>query len=292
MYLILNLFIFIMVLFFYIHINFYLTTSNYLEIYEIENITKDSFEELCNLKQPLVLRNFEINNNQLLNDLNVENLINNYSSFDIKIFNKINYEIPINLEFSKAFDLFEKDCSLNYISEFNYDFLEETSLSKIYSSIDNFFRPYNVSKIEYDLLLGSSCSYTKLKYTLYSRNIFYINSGSVELTLTIPNSKKYLHIDKLDNSLDYFSKIDIYNVEDIYLRDFNKVKFMKVILNKGDLFFLPGYWFYSINFLENKTTILNFKYNTYFSSLSIFPEIFKNFLQNHNIKNNYLKKIE
>ena len=44
--------IFCLVLFFYLHIYFQLKTSDDLEIYEIENPSKERLEEICDLRQP------------------------------------------------------------------------------------------------------------------------------------------------------------------------------------------------------------------------------------------------
>ena len=57
MLLIINLLILCIVLFVYIHIYTHIKTSNYLEIYEIENPSKDKFEDLVSMKQPLVINN-------------------------------------------------------------------------------------------------------------------------------------------------------------------------------------------------------------------------------------------
>mgnify|MGYP001421592837 CR=1 FL=1 len=51
----LSIFVFICVLFFYIHIYHNFKTSNDLEIYTIDNDpTNEKLEEVCNVKQPFV----------------------------------------------------------------------------------------------------------------------------------------------------------------------------------------------------------------------------------------------
>ena len=289
MYILLNILILLIILFLYIHINFYLTTSNYLEIYEIEFISKDNFEELCNLKQPLLIKNFLFNEDNLTHSFAINNIINNYGNFDIKLFNKENNNIPIYIEFNKANTIFKNDNSGNYFSEHNNEFLLESSLVKVLSNIDNILRPYGVVNTYYDIIFGSINSYNNFKHTLDARNFLYVLDGQIEITLTIPNNKKYLHIEKDSLNNEFFSKIDIYNVTNDFLKDYNKIKFMKVNLKKGDLLYIPKYWFYSIKFLVSDSVILNFKYNTYMSFLSILPEITQSYLQNNNIKNNFLK---
>ena len=111
----------------------------------------------------------------------------------------------------------------------------------------------------------------------------------MDITLTIPDNKKYLHIEKDYNNNEFYSTIDIYNVTDNFIKDYNKIKFMKLVLNKGDLLYIPSYWFYSIRLTTNETNIINFKYETYTSVVSILPTIIQSYLQNKNIKNNFLK---
>jgi hypothetical protein len=52
---IIDLFIFCLILFFYLHIQFHLKTSDDLEIYEIDQASKDKMEEICDLRQPVLL---------------------------------------------------------------------------------------------------------------------------------------------------------------------------------------------------------------------------------------------
>ena len=289
MYILLNILILLIRLFLYIHINYYLTTSNYLEIYEIDFKSKEKFEELCNLKQPLLIKNFIFNEDELLENFKLENIVSNYGNFDIKLYNKENNSIPIFLDFLKASTVFKNDNSSNYISENNHDFLTESSLIKHLQNIDILLRPYGISKINYDIIMGSANSYTNFKYSLNPRNFLYALNGELDITLTIPNNKKYLHIEKDYINNEFYSKIDIHNVTDNFLKDYSKIKFMKIILNKGDLLYIPSYWFYSIKFSSYDSMLLSFKYDTYMSTVSVLPEIIQSYLQNNNIKNNFLK---
>ena len=256
---ILNILIFLIVLFLYIHVNFYLTTSNYLEIYEVEFQSKENFEELCNLKQPLLIKNFRFDDEYLFKNLNLNNINSNYGNFDIKLYTKENNNIHINIDFNKALEIFKNDISSNYISENNHDFLVESSLIKNLSTIDNLLRPYGVSSIEYDMIIGSTNSYTSFKYTLNPRNFLYVIDGTIDITLTIPDNKKYLQIEKDYNNNEFYSTIDIYNVTENFIKDYNKIKFMKIILNKGDLLYIPSYWFYSLKLMTPQSNVINFK---------------------------------
>ena len=52
---IISIFIFCLILFFYLHIQFHLKTSDDLEIYEVDQASKDKLEEICDLRQPMLL---------------------------------------------------------------------------------------------------------------------------------------------------------------------------------------------------------------------------------------------
>ena len=51
---IIGFFIFCLVLFIYLHIQFHLKTGEDLEIYEIDEPSKNKLEEICDLRQPLL----------------------------------------------------------------------------------------------------------------------------------------------------------------------------------------------------------------------------------------------
>ena len=74
--------IFSVVLFLYIHMHFHLKTSNDLEVYTIENVSKDRLEEICNLKQPVL---FEYKNDNLMELVNITKMEEIYGAFDVKI---------------------------------------------------------------------------------------------------------------------------------------------------------------------------------------------------------------
>ena len=54
--------IFCVVLFMYLHIYYYIKNSNDLEVYTIENPSKDGLEEICNTRQPVA---FQFNNENI-----------------------------------------------------------------------------------------------------------------------------------------------------------------------------------------------------------------------------------
>jgi hypothetical protein len=91
---ILSIFVFLIVLFFYLHIQFQFKTSNDLEIYEIENeVSKEKLEEIFDLRQPVAL-NVTEELSQLMPLFERNNISKEFSSYEIKIRNKTNIGTP------------------------------------------------------------------------------------------------------------------------------------------------------------------------------------------------------
>jgi len=264
----------------------HIKTSSYLEVYEIENLSKDKFEDINNFKQPLLLNNYT-----LLTNITMDYLISNYPTFDLNLYNKQNDSF-LKIKMDEFNTIINSDESINYISYNNKDFLEETTLEKILSSNDSFFRPYNICNKTYDIIMGRKNSASQLKYSINSRNILYLSSGQIEVTLCPPKYYKNLHVKKNYELLDYYSDIDINNIQSIYKNDYQKAKFLRVMLNTDQVLIIPPYWFYSIKFLEENTIVFFNSYRTFTSSIAIIPDLFIQTLQQNNLKLNMIKKID
>jgi hypothetical protein len=286
MHLAVNFLIFCVVLFIYIHIYNHIKTSSYLEVYEIENLSKDKFEDLNNFKQPLLLNNYT-----LINNVTIDYLISNYPTFDLNLYNKQDDSF-LKIKMEEFNTVINSDDSNNYISYNNRDFLEETTLEKVLSSNDSFFRPYNICNKTYDIILGRKDSASILKYSINSRNILYLSTGKIEVTLCPPKYYKNLHVKKNYESLDFYSSIDINNIQPIYKNDYHKVKFLRVLLNSDQVLIIPPYWFYSIKFLEENSIVFFNSYRTFTSSIAIIPDLFIQMLQQNNLKLNMIKKLD
>ena len=276
--------IFSIVLFFYIHIYYHFKTNNDLEILEINNISKERLEEICDLRQPLTMK---IDNN-IFKDLFRENLMSNYSSFDIKIRNiknlDDNTELFLPLSFNDAKKLMIEDKEGQYISENNSDFLFETSIVKNISEKDCFLRPYMLSNIDYDYIIGSKNSYTPLRYNLNYRNYYLVLEGKIRIKMTPPKNNKYLYCNKDYDNFEFRSPLNVWNIQEQYKIDFNKMKFLEVDLEPGNIIYIPAYWWYTIQILEENTSILSFKYRTYMNNIAILPQLILKIMQKQNIK--------
>lgn len=291
---ILGIIVFSVVLFIYLHIYFQLKTSDDLEIYNIDVPSKEKFEEICDLKQPVLFKYLSINDD-FKELLTISELNKSYGNFDIKLID-LNKEVKSNtnlqdndgpsyvpIKFSTAIDLFNKDKESKYYTENNSDFIEEACITKHFRHNDGFLRPYMVSKCDYDIITGSYDIKTPLKYNITYRNFFTVMEGKVRVRLIPPKSHKYLYLINDYENFNFYSPVNIWDPQDVYKSEFNKVKYLDIDVLPNNCLYIPPYWLYSISFYSN-TLICSFKYRTYMNTLSNIPKYIMKFLQLQNIK--------
>ena len=108
-------FIFCLILFLYLHILFHVKTSDDLEVYEIEDVSKDKWEEICDVRQPVIL-SYEPAKN-ILPFTSRNYLLEHYPHFEINIREKEkekntleqNSEWGVPLPLYQAISLFQND---------------------------------------------------------------------------------------------------------------------------------------------------------------------------------------
>lgn len=295
-------FVFCIILFFYLHIHFHLKTSNDLEIYEIEQASKDKMEEICDLRQP-VLFDCDEDTEKITKTTNKSYLLENYPIFEVKIReshsekekekekenDSENLFLPLPLHIASK--LFSDDKNSIYFSEGNMDFLTDTGAQKNMSYNDEFLRPFLVSNCNYDVLMGSSGVETPLRYEINYRNYFLVTQGSIKVKLFPPKSGRYLYLNKDYENLEFRSPVNPWNPQPKFRADFDKVKCLEIVLMPGKFLFIPAYWWYSFKFAEN-TSVSSFKYRTYMNNIAISPHIFMYALQNQNVERKTAKQID
>ena len=287
---IIGFFIFCLVLFIYLHIQFHLKTSEDLEMYEVEQPSKDKLEEICDLRQPVL---FDFDCQKIIESSNKSYISNNYNAFEIKIRNvkeiDPNSELYIPLPLHAANKLFNEDTNSSYFSENNGDFLEETGVIKSLKYNDEFLRPYMVSNCNYDIMMGSANTCTPFRYEINYRNYYLLTEGSAQIKLAPPHSIRYLYPNYDYENFEFRSPVDPWSPQPKYIADFDKMKCLEFTLTPGKTLYIPAYWWYSIKFNKN-TSFSCFNYRTYMNNIAVSPYIGLHALQIQNIKRNVVKK--
>jgi len=288
---IIGFFIFCIVLFLYLHIQFHLKTSDDLEMYEIEELSKDRFEEICDLRQPVL---FDFPSEKIIQTTNKDYILNNYHAFDVKIRNALdtdyNSEIYIPLGLRDACKLFEDDKSGCHYSENNNEFLQETGAIKSMQYNDEYLRPYMVSNCNYDILMASEGTVTPLRYNLNYRNYFMVTQGSVKIKLSPPKNGRYLNSVCDYENFEFRSPVNPWDPQPQFKADFDKVKCLEITVVAGKVIYIPAYWWYSIKF-EKGSSISSFYYRTYMNNAAICNHFGMYALQIHNVKRNVVKTV-
>ena len=283
-------FIFCLVLFIYLHIQFHLKTSEDLEMYEIDQPSKDKLEEICDIRQPVL---FDFDCEKIMESSNKSFISDNYSAFEVKIRNvkdnDPNAELYIPLPLHAAIKLFDEDKSATYFSENNTEFLQETGVIKNLKYNDEFLRPYMVSNCNYDIMMGSANMCTPFRYELNYRNYLLLTQGSAQIKLAPPHCSKYLYPIYDYENFEFKSPVDPWFPQVKYKADFDKIKCLEFTLTPGKTLFIPAYWWYSIKFNKD-TSISCFHYRTYMNNAAILPYIGMHALQIQNVKRDVVKK--
>jgi hypothetical protein len=287
---VLMIFIFMVVLFCYVHIYDNYTTSNDLEVYDIDKGSKDKLEEICNLKQPFLF-NFDEN---LITNTNLYGVTKHNDAFEINIrvnekekeetdasYNSNEVLVPLILE--KAKELFNKEDNITYFTEDNADFLTESGLIKYIKYNDSYLRPYMVSNCFYDILSGSMNGYTPLRYDINNRNYYLVTNGYIEITLIPPKYSKYLYQQPDYELFEFKSPINVWDIQPNYKQEYNKSKSIRFTINTGKMLYIPPYWWYSIRFNKN-SSVTTMKYRTFMNNFAILPNTILHYLQLYNIK--------
>ena len=290
---IIGFFIFCLVLFIYLHIQFHLKTGEDLEMYEVDEPSKEKLEEICDIRQPVL---FDFDNKKIIENTNKTYIAANYYAFETKVRNvkddtDSNSELYMPLPLHATIKLFNEDKTSSYLSENNSEFLEETGLVKSMRYNDEFLRPYMVSNCNYDVMMGSKDVCTQFRYEINYRNFFLLTQGSAQIKMAPPHCVKYLYPNYDYENFEFRSPVNPWSPQPKYKADFDKMKCLEFTLTPGKTLFLPAYWWYSIKFINSDTSISCFRYRTYMNNAAILPYIGLHALQIQNVKRNTTKKV-
>ncbi len=276
--------IFCVVLFFYLHIHYHLKTSSDLEVYELSSPSKETLEEICDLRQPT---RFDFRSDSLTSRIRC--MEEEYGAFEVRVRDMTSSlgegdDPYVALPLGNVAQALERDKNSRYVIESNSSFLDETGLAKTYSAADPYLRPYMVASRTYDVLAGSRGARTQLRRELNYRTYFISVMGSVSIKLAPPKADRYLYPVYDYCNFEFRSPVDPWAPQAMYESDFAKVKCLDVQLAPGQALFVPAYWWYSIEFSSHEDRVACCKYTTYMSALATANHSLLWALQSQNLK--------
>ena len=68
-----------------------------------------------------------------------------------------------------------------------------------------------------------------------------------------PYNSKYL-VEKTDyDNFEFRSPINPWNVQKEYVNEYNKIKSLDIVVEQGNILYIPAYWWYSIQYSNNSS---------------------------------------
>lgn len=293
-----NVIIFLIVLFLYIHITNHFKKSEDLEIYEMDYSTNIHLQEVCDIKQPMLF-NYNSVHPEFFENITFENLLEQ-GSHDVKIKDINDYWIEdivavdyVVLPFQSSQNLMKTDTKAKYFSENNSDFIQDSGFFADFKENDDFLKPTFTMFSKYDILFGSKNNITPLRYHTHYRYFLAVNSGKITVKLTPWKSSKYLHPIKDFENYEFRSPINVWNPQKQFQNDMEKLKFLEFTVQPGSIVYIPPFWWYSIKFSNQSDSLVStFTYNSIMNCVSNLPNYGLYYLQQANIQKKVTKTLE
>ena len=295
-----HLLLFLLILFFYIHIVHQYKRSEDLEIYELDYSSNKHLQEVCDVKQPILFE-FKPVVPKFYETLTYDDLLaDEYANFDIKVKESADYWQEndtsvdyIIIPYSSGSNLMKTDSNSAYFSENNEDFIEESSLMPTLTSNDDYLKPGMVVQSKYDIMLGSRGAVLPLRYHTNYRHYLSVNSGKIRIKMTPWKSTKYLYQNRDFETYEFRSPINVWKPDKKYRHEMDKIRFLDVEVNEGFVISIPPYWWYSIQYDDKVDTLIcGFTYNTLMNLTSNVPYFVKYYIQQSNIKKRVAKVLD
>ena len=289
--------IFTIILFLYIHIVGEFARSEDLEIYEMDYIDNKQFQEVCNIKQP-VLFEFKQIEPQIFQDMHIQTL-GNSTKDDLKIIDSNDYWKNdesvdyISIPFQTAHKLMETDSNSHFFTEHNEIFMEENRLDQKLKHLDEYFKPYGTIQTQSDFLMGSKSCAGPMQYHTDYRHLVGVVSGKIHIKMTPWKSSKYLSPIKDFEKYEFKSPINVWKPQEQYMNDYEKIKFLEFDILAGYVLYIPPYWWYSIKYSdEPDSCAFTRTYNTIINRIANIPDIGMYMLQQQNITKKTVKTMQ
>ena len=281
--------IFLVVVFFYIHVTEQYKKSEDLEIYEMDFVDNAALQNVCNVKQP-VLFEYKSHVPEIFGKITIDNILRNGGQYEVAVKDTNDYAKSgasfdyITFPFHSTIKLFETDSRAHFISESNSIFVEESGLNPIIHAVDLDLKPPLTVHTAYDILFGSKGSTTPLRYHTGTRYFVGVTAGKIQIKMTPWRSTRYLKPIRDYENYEFRSAIDVWTKD---LGELSKIKFLEFDVIEGNVLYIPPYWWYSIKYMNEDADTVSMcfacQYNTAVNILANITDIGRYYLQQQNI---------
>ena len=273
--------VFCATLFVYVHVFYHLKVCDDLEVYRISASSKEKLETACQLRQPVL---FHYDPPWLDAGFDVDQLHTVHSSGDLQIRNTEHMrsasEFAIPLSLGATSQLLATDRESRFFTEHNWDLVEETGLAARIRSHESFLKPPTTVSCEYDILSGSAGAYTPFRYHVNFRQFLAVSCGTVQVRISSPKAADVLSTINDYDTMESRTGLNPWAPQGTPMAS---VPFADVTLRKGDVMFIPAYWWHSIKF-GTGSSVVSLSYRTFMSTASIAHRFVLKFLQQQNTR--------
>jgi hypothetical protein len=247
-------FIFLLMVVIYIHIEFQYKKGEDLEVYEMDYTSKKHLQTVCDMKQPTL---FEM----VLPD----KIVNVVSNIDIPVWDIREYGIkesvdPFYLSYSSFINLAKSDPKGHFFTRKNNESLDIEN-----NVFDDLLKPPLCIHSEYELLAGSTNSSTPLQYHMNDRVFLYVKSGKISIKMTPWRSKKFL------NQVNDYDNYEFYSNMNPWTSNNKDIRWIEFDVNEGYIISIPPWWWYSIRFSSIETEVFGIRYVSISNMLAHIP---------------------
>ena len=248
----------------YYHVQKQYKTSEDLEIYETDYVSRKELQPTLELKQP-VLFSFPtpgISHNDI-KDLKTLLCIRDIREFYQPDTASVD---PILLPMESGRGLLHSDTKHLYFSDCNQDLVDEPLVSYKCSQFDDVLQPPFCSVTKHDVLFGSRKAYTPMTYHTYSQRFLLVQGDSAHCGIRIKmapwKNTPHLHCRK-----DY-GRFERWSIKNMFRGDEDQFKLLDFVVNPGYVLYVPPYWWYTMQFLDESTCVTSVTYSTVINVLS------------------------
>lgn len=256
-----ELFIFILVIFLYVHIVVQYKSVDDLDVYEIDYFDNANLQKICDALQP-----FLFNYQDVFPDLRDQETPDKW----------ILYEKG---DTAHPFEVPRKQARLAISSRPYYS---ETPIEE-FNILDSYLKPAFCVQRDAVLLCGTKDVTTPFVYHCNSRRFLVVQEGAICLKMAPwkKNSKNLYEIHDYQTG-QIRSLMDVWSPSQQYQRSWEKIEFMEVNAKRGQVVYIPPFWGVSIKYQEPRTQVFQLTYSTVFNRIAFIGDIIQSQLQKEN----------
>jgi len=276
--------IFVIAFFLYFHVQNQYKTSDILEIYEYDYTDNKSIQDTCALKQPVL---FHMPDHGIVAN-EIPSIMSTLFIKDIREYYKPDTTVvePIVLKTSSGIGLLSSDTRSSYFSQNN---IIQSENSEKFETLDKKLQPFLNAKTYYDVLFGSRKAYTPLTYHMYSHRFFVVEGNTPNCGIRIKMCP-WKNTPRLNQHKDY-ENFEFWSNMNLFRGDEEKFKVLDFVVNPGYILYVPPYWWYSFQFLDQSSCVTSISYSTAINVLANAKEHALYMYNQPNLQSNIMREI-